>query len=237
MGEIITFKRSDGKDCSGYYAGPAAGDKAPGVVVIQEWWGLNDQIKGVANRLADLGYRALVPDLYRGKVTVEAAEANHLMSSLNFGDAATQDIRGAVQHLKRMSSTVRQAHRGEETRTKVGVVGYCMGGALTVLSAVFVKELDAACSWYGFPPAEAADVKTISIPLQMHFAEQDGFFTPEQARALEGRLKDGKVKYESFWYKANHGFGNEVNLIGTYNAEATKLAWQRTTDFFAKHLK
>ena len=237
MGEIIAFKRSDGKDCSGYYAGPSAGDKAPGVVVIQEWWGLNDQIKGVANRLADLGYRALVPDLYRGKVTVEAAEANHLMSSLNFGDAATQDIRGAVQHLKRMSSTVRQAHRGEETRTKVGVVGYCMGGALTVLSAVFVKELDAACSWYGFPPAEAADVKTISIPLQMHFAEQDGFFTPEQARALEGRLKDGKVKYESFWYKANHGFGNEVNLIGTYNAEATKLAWQRTTDFFAKHLK
>ena len=224
MGDIITFKRPDGKDCSGYYAGPAAGDKVPGVVVIQEWWGLNDQIKGVANQLADLGYRALVPDLYRGKVTVEAAEANHLMSSLNFGDAATQDIRGAVQHLKKMSS-------------KVGVVGYCMGGALTVLSAVFVKELDAACSWYGFPPADAADVKTISIPLQMHFAEQDQFFTPEQARALEGRLKDGKVKYETFWYKANHGFGNEANLIGTYNAEAAELAWQRTTEFFAKHLK
>ena len=224
MGDIITFKRPDGKDCSGYYAGPAAGDKAPGVVVIQEWWGLNDQIKGVANRLADLGYQALVPDLYRGKVTVEAAEANHLMSSLNFGDAATQDIRGAVQHLKKMSS-------------KVGVVGYCMGGALTVLSAVFVKELDAACSWYGFPPADAADVKTISIPLQMHFAEQDQFFTPEQARALEGRLKDGKVKYETFWYKANHGFGNETNLIGTYNAEAAKLAWQRTTEFFAQNLK
>ena len=224
MGDIITFKRPDGKDCSGYYAGPAAGDNAPGVVVIQEWWGLNDQIKGVANQLADLGYRALVPDLYRGKVTVEAAEANHLMSSLNFGDAATQDIRGAVQHLKKMSS-------------KVGVVGYCMGGALTVLSAVFVKELDAACSWYGFPPEDAADVKTISIPLQMHFAEQDQFFTPEQARALEGRLKDGKVKYETFWYKANHGFGNETNLIGTYNAEAAKLAWQRTTEFFAQNLK
>ena len=224
MGDIITFKRPDGKDCSGYYAGPAAGDKVPGVVVIQEWWGLNDQIKEVANRLADLGYRALVPDLYRGKVTVEAAEANHLMSTLNFGDAATQDIRGAVQHLKKMSS-------------KVGVVGYCMGGALTVLSAVFVKELDTACSWYGFPPENAADVKTISIPLQMHFAEQDQFFTPDQARALEGRLKDGKVKYETFWYKANHGFGNEANLIGTYNAEAAELAWQRTTEFFAKHLK
>ena len=224
MGEMITFKRPDGKDCSGYYVAPTAGERAPGVVVIQEWWGLNDQIKGVANRLADLGYRALVPDLYRGKVTVEAAEANHLMTSLNFGDAATQDICGAAQHLKK-------------TSPKVGVVGFCMGGALTVLSAVFVKELDAASSWYGFPPEGAADVRTISIPLQMHFAEQDQFFTPDQARALEGRLKEGKVKHETYWYKANHGFGNEANLIGTYNAEAAKLAWQRTTDFFAKNLK
>ena len=224
MGEMITFKRPDGKDCSGYYVAPTAGERAPGVVVIQEWWGLNDQIKGVANRLADLGYRALVPDLYRGKVTVEAAEANHLMTSLNFGDAATQDICGAAQHLKK-------------TSPKVGVVGFCMGGALTVLSAVFVKELDAASSWYGFPPEGAADVRTISIPLQMHFAEQDQFFTPDQARTLEARLKEGKVKYETYWYKANHGFGNEANLIGTYNAEAAKLAWQRTTDFFAKNLK
>lgn len=224
MGEMITFKRPDGKDCSGYYVAPTAGERAPGVVVIQEWWGLNDQIKGVANRLADLGYRALVPDLYRGKVTVEAAEANHLMTNLNFADAATQDTRGAVQHLKK-------------TSPKVGVVGFCMGGALTVLSAVFVKELDAASSWYGFPPEGAADVRTISIPLQMHFAEQDQFFTPDQARTLEARLKEGKVKYETYWYKANHGFGNEANLIGTYNAEAAKLAWQRTTDFFAKNLK
>jgi len=224
MAEIITFKRPDGKDCSGYYAKPAAGDRAPGVVVIQEWWGLNDQIKGVANKLADLGYRALVPDLYRGKVTVEVAEANHLMTSLNFGDAATQDVRGAVQYLKKTSA-------------KVGVVGFCMGGALTVLAAIYVKEADAASSWYGFPPPEAGDVKTISIPVQLHFAEQDQFFTPENARAFEGRLKEGKVEYETFWYKANHGFGNEANLIGTYNAEAAKLAWQRTTDFFAKHLK
>lgn len=224
MGEMVTFKRPDGKDCSGYYVKPAAGDRAPGVVVIQEWWGLNDQIKGVANRLADLGYRALVPDLYRGTVTVEVAEANHLMTNLNFGDAATQDVRGAVQHLKK-------------TSPKAGVVGFCMGGALTVLSAVFVKELDAASSWYGFPPQGAADVKTIAIPLQMHFAEQDQFFTPDQARALEAKLKEGKVKHETYWYKANHGFGNEANLIGTYNADAAKLAWQRTTDFFARHLK
>jgi carboxymethylenebutenolidase len=222
MGEMISFKRPDGKDCSGYYAKPATGDRAPGVVVIQEWWGLNDQIKGVANRLADLGYRALVPDLYRGKVTVEVEEANHMMTNLNFADAAGQDIRGAVQELKK-------------TSPKAGVVGFCMGGALAVLSAVFVKEANAVSSWYGFPPEGAADVKTISIPLQLHFASQDAFFTPENARTLEAKLKEGKVNFESYWYEANHAFGNETGP--NYNAEAAKLAWQRTVDFFAKHLK
>ncbi|MBI4525157.1 MAG: dienelactone hydrolase family protein [Deltaproteobacteria bacterium] len=219
---MITFKRPDSKDCSGYYTRPAAGDDAPAVVVVQEWWGLNDQIKGVADRLADLGYRAVVPDLYRGKVTVDMAEANHLMTNLNFGDAAGQDIRGAVQYLKKGGR-------------KVGVVGYCMGGALAVLSAVFVKELDAASSWYGFPPEGAADVKTISAPIQLHFAEQDQFFAPDQARALEARLKEGKVNYEVYWYNANHAFGNEKGPY--YNPEAANLAWRRTTEFFAKHLK
>src|SRR5438552_2049951 len=92
---MITFKRPDGKDCSAFYVEPSAGKSAPAMVVIQEWWGLNDQIKGVANRLAGAGYRALVPDLYRGQVGLNAKEAEHLMSSLNFGDAASQDVRGA----------------------------------------------------------------------------------------------------------------------------------------------
>jgi carboxymethylenebutenolidase len=222
MGEMINFKRPDGKDCSGYYAKPSAGDNAPAIVVIQEWWGLNDQIKAVADRLSALGYRAVVPDLYRGKVTVEVEEANHLMTNLNFADAAGQDVRGAVQHLKR-------------TSPKAGVVGFCMGGALAVLSAVFVKEANAVSSWYGFPPEGAADVKTISIPIQFHFAAQDQFFAPDQARALEAKLKEGKVNFESYWYEANHAFGNEAGPY--HNPEAAKLAWQRTVDFFAKHLK
>ncbi len=125
MGQIVTFKRPDGADCKGYLSGPAGNDNAPGIVVIQEWWGLNDQIKGVADRFSALGYRALAPDLYKGKVTLDAAEAGHLMTSLNFGDAATQDIRGAAQYLK-------------QTSAKVGVVGFCMGGALTVVSAMYV---------------------------------------------------------------------------------------------------
>src|SRR5438067_13912333 len=111
MAKTIEYKRPDGKTVKGYLAEPAVGSKAPGVVVIQEWWGLNDQIKGVAERLAALGYRALVPDLYKGKLALDAAEAKHLMTSLNFGDAATQDVRGAAQYLKQSSA-------------KVGVVGF-----------------------------------------------------------------------------------------------------------------
>ena len=89
----VRFERPDGGACHGWYAGAEAEDGAPGVVVIQEWWGLNEQIKGVAGRLAGLGYRVLVPDLFRGKVTLDEAEANHLMTNLDFVDAATQDIR------------------------------------------------------------------------------------------------------------------------------------------------
>ncbi|MFX8133543.1 dienelactone hydrolase family protein, partial [Acinetobacter baumannii] len=87
---MISFKRPDGQELQGYLAKPAKTEGAPGVVVIQEWWGLNDQIRGVADRLARAGYVALVPDLYRGTMTVEEEEAHHLMSNLNFGDAATQ---------------------------------------------------------------------------------------------------------------------------------------------------
>jgi carboxymethylenebutenolidase len=222
MGQMITFKRPDSSDCPGYLASPAGGDKAPGIVVIQEWWGLNDQIKGVAERLAALGYRALVPDLYKGRVTLDAAEANHLMTTLDFGDAATQNVRGAAQHLK-------------QSGAKVGVVGFCMGGALTVLAAMYAPEADACSSWYGFPPEQAGDVKTIKPPLQLHFAEQDGFFTPDAAKALEGRLRDGKVPFESHWYDAGHAFFNQGGQ--NYNAACADQAWDRTTEFFAKHLK
>src|SRR5947199_10614135 len=103
MGEMIQVKRPDEKTCPGYLATPKAGANAPGFVCIQEYWGLNEQIKKTADRFAQAGYRTLVPDLYRGKLVTVADEAKHLMTDLNFPDAAEQDIRGAVQHLKQAS--------------------------------------------------------------------------------------------------------------------------------------
>src|SRR5580698_1421518 len=131
MGTTVTFKRPDEQIIQGYLAEPERAAGAAAIVVIQEWWGLNAQIRGVADRLAKAGYVALVPDLYRGKSTVEAEEAHHLLTGLNFGDAASQDIRGAVQYLKTRCQ-------------KVGVTGFCMGGALTLLTACAAPEVDAA---------------------------------------------------------------------------------------------
>ena len=228
MGEIVRFP-SNGAEGQGYLALPDDG-RGPGVVVLQEWWGLNDQIKGVADKLAADGYRALVPDLYRGKVALERNEAEHLMKGLNFGDAAGQDVRGAVQHLKTSGSA------------RVGVTGFCMGGALTVLSAVNVPEADAAVIWYGYPPLEYVDASKIKAPLMGHWATEDVPFPIAKVDELEKKLRDAKVKFDFHRYNAKHAFANEtadsrkLPIVG-YNPEAAKLAWHRTLDFFAKHLK
>jgi carboxymethylenebutenolidase len=230
MGHMISFKRPDGQSVQGYLAEPAAGANAPGLVVIQEWWGLNAQIKGVADRMAAAGYRALVPDLYRGKVAVEANEAEHLMTNLNFGDAAGQDVRGAVQQLK-------------STSPKVGVTGFCMGGALTLLSVANVPEVDAAVCWYGFPPLEYIDATKIKAPLLAHFAIDDVPFPIATVDKLEEKLRGAGVKFEFHRYQAQHAFANETAVganklpITEYHPAAAELAWKRTMEFFGRHLK
>ena len=230
MGQMIGYKRPDGKSVPGYLAEPKAGASAPGMVVSQEWWGLNDQIKGVADRLAGDGYRALVPDLYRGKVTLDRKEAEHLMTGLNFSDAAGQDVRGAVQYLKAKSP-------------KVGVTGFCMGGALTILSAVNIPEADALVCWYGYPPLEYVDPSKIRAPLMGHFAIDDVPFPIAKVDELEKKLRGAGVKFEFYRYKATHAFANETrvgkNVLPTaeYSPENAKLAWQRTLAFFDLSLK
>ncbi len=226
---MIQYKRPDGNSVEGYLAEPTDKANAPGVVVIQEWWGLDAEVKAVADRLAKAGYRALVPDLYRGKLALEANEAQHLMGGLNFGDAASQDIRGAVQYLKATGSR------------KVAVTGFCMGGALTVLSACNVPELDGTIVWYGYPPLEYVDVQKITKPMMAHWASHDEFFAISGVDQLEEKLKAAGTNYEFYRYDTKHAFANpKADSRGLpplkYDEQAAKLAWDRTLEFLEKNL-
>ena len=226
---MITFQRPDGASVEAYLIEPADSKNAPGVVVIQEWWGLDDEIKNVANRLAKAGYRALVPDLYRGKLALEANEAEHLMNDLNFGDAASQDIRGAVQYLKSTGSN------------KVAVTGFCMGGALTVLSAGLVPESDGTVVWYGYPPLDYVDVSAMTKPMLAHWALHDDFFSIAGVDQIEDKLKSAGVTYDFQRYDAKHAFANpKSDSRGLpplqYNPAAADLAWERTMTFLKNTL-
>jgi carboxymethylenebutenolidase len=229
MGTNVSFARPDGKSVQGYLAEPSQPSNAPAIVVIQEWWGINAQIRGVADRLASAGYQALVPDLYRGKSTVEAEEAHHLMSGLDFADAASQDIRGAVQYLKTRAP-------------KVGVTGFCMGGALTLLALTQSPEIDAGVAWYGCPPLEYIDASQIRAPLQAHWATQDEFFKIETIDLLEEKLRAAGTPHDFYRYLAHHAFANETAIgpgrlpATQYDAVWAQQAWDRTLRFFGHHL-
>lgn len=219
MGEMITFDCPGGEGAAGYLAtadGAAEQSNGVGIVVIQEWWGLNDQIKGVAERFAAEGFTALAPDLYKGRVAGDPDEANHMMTGLDWVGATQQDVRGALQYLKGHCD-------------KTAVMGFCMGGALTLIAAAKLSECDAAVCFYGIPPAEAADPAKIKVPLQAHFAIQDDWCTPEAVKALEARLKTGGVQYELYSYDAAHAFFNET--VDPYDAGAAAQSWDRTLGF------
>lgn len=217
MGELVQLMRPDGKPFHAYVA-EAAEAKAPSVVLIQEWWGLNEQMKGLAERLAKEGFRAIVPDLYHGKLAKDADEANHLMSGLNFVDAAEQDIQAAVDFVKNQSD-------------RVGVAGFCMGGALTLISATRVRPIDAAVCFYGIPPIDLLDVSAIQAPLLGHFAKRDDWCSPDAVKQLEQRLQAANVGYEFHEYEADHAFMNEKRPE-VFDQAAADLAWRRTVDFF-----
>ena len=229
MGEMIEFTRPDGKKAPGYYAAPPGGTtSAPGVVMIEEWWGVTGYIKSQADTLAADGFRVLVPDLFRGRTAAVGDEANHMMEGLDFGDAATQDTRGAAKYLLSTGSK------------KVGVMGFCMGGALTILAAMYDPEFSAAVTFYGYPPPEAGDVGKIKVPLQGHWALHDDFFKIEGVDKIEARLKEAGTPHEFHRYDAKHAFHNPNQPgnagLGHHDQRAADLAWRRSVDFLKSHL-
>ena len=222
MGEMIEYVCPNGDQVPGYLA--KADQVESALVVLSEWWGLQDQIKGICDRFAQQGVTALAPDLFGGKVVAyhDMSEANKLMESLDFMDATDEKIGGAVSYLK-------------VTSKKVGLTGFCMGGALTILGAMRLKGIDAAICFYGLPPEEAGDVARIKVPLQGHFASEDFWCTPPVVAACEQKLKQGGVDYQFYTYAAQHAFMNEQRS-DVYDAQAADQAWQRCIEFCRQHL-
>lgn len=223
MGTRITFNRPDGKDASGYLAKAGKGN-APSVVVIQEWWGLQDQIRGICDRFALAGFDALAPDLYNGVVVPyhDRDAAGKEMGSLNFLDATEQTVRGAVQYLKKNG-------------VKVGLTGFCMGGAVTIIGACRIPEISAAVCFYGIPPEAVAKPADVKVPLMGHFALRDDWCTPEAADKFAAAMQAAGKKPEFYKYDADHGFVNEQRPDAHDRAHA-ELAWERTCGFWRQHL-
>jgi carboxymethylenebutenolidase len=212
----VTFPSSAGEASGVLVAPDGASGKPPGVVVIQEWWGINEQIQAMAQRYADAGFVAIVPDLYHGKLAKDADEAGKLMKELDFGKAV-QEIAGAVAFVRERSSG------------KVAVTGYCMGGALSFAAAVNIRGLAAVAPYYGLP----GDLPwgQVDAPIQAHFATHDDWATVAGAQKIKDAVK---VPMELHVYDAQHAFCNE-RRPEVYNAEAAKLAWDRTLAFLRSH--
>jgi carboxymethylenebutenolidase len=229
MGEMIEFA-SNGSTAAGYLATPSS-TPAPGVMVIQEWWGLVPQIKGVADQLADEGFVALAPDLYHGEIAehTEMDKAASLMSSLPM-DRAARDMGGAIDAL-----LANPAVAGDS----VGVVGFCMGGMLTlVVAAQQGDRVGAAAPYYGAPLGDSApDWSGLTAPVLGHFAEQDDFFPPDAVQALGAELRGmGKDVTIEVLPGTGHAFGNEENPLGTHHPDAAEQCWNHTLEFLHRHL-
>ena len=224
MGEMIEF-RTNGSVTPGYLTTPLTED-GPGVVVIQEWWGLVDHIKDVCDRLAASGFYALAPDLYKGKVSTEPDEAAKEMMALRM-DEASKDMSGAVEELSMRTG-----------KDQVGVVGFCMGGGLAYVLAASNPKVKALVPFYGVIPWPDAmpDYSKIVAAIQGHYAEKDDFASPKVVRELEEKLKDLGKSVEFYIYPGTeHAFFNDVRPE-VYDASASIQAWDRTLEFFKEHL-
>lgn len=229
MAEQIEFT-SNGDRAPGYLVLPASGS-GPGVVVIQEWWGLDSGIRTMADRLAEAGFVALAPDLYRGELAGhdEMDKAAELMGALP-PDRAARDLSGAVDFLAGHDAT---------TGDGLGIVGFCMGGMLTfLLAALRPDRITAAVPFYGFPQGDdEPDWAPMTAVVRGHMAEQDDFFGPEAARALEAKLQGmGKDVTLTVHQGSGHAFMAPHNALGTFDEELSARLWPEVVAFLHERL-
>lgn len=220
MGEKVTFP-SNGSTAHGYLALPESGS-GPGLIVIQEWWGLVDHIVDLTDRFAAAGFVALAPDLYGGKTTHDAETAGKYLTELPVEQAA-RDLGGAVDYL---------LGRPEVTSSSVGAVGFCMGGGFVLLLAKNQGEkVSIAISCYPANTGMLGDLTGIAASVQLHLAEKDDFFPLDAGQELANTLREGGTDVTVHVYpNEGHAFLNDENLLGTYDKEAADLLWKRMVD-------
>lgn len=224
MTPTVTFPARNGKPASGELFLPPGDNRVPGLILVQEWWGVNDHIRSVARRFAAAGFAVLAIDLYHGVVAKDADEARKLMTALD-GDQSIEEIAGAVRFL--------QAHpRGAG---KVGILGFCLGGAFAFRAAANLPELSAAVPFYGLPPAEKVDYTKTRVPIQAHFASRDQRVPADKAREIQKTIEAHGGTMELFVYEADHAFVNDTRP-DVYNPAAAEAALGRAIAFLGKHL-
>jgi len=222
-GTMVEFPANGGSS-SAYLAAPASGS-GPGVLVIQEWWGLVPHIKRVSDRLAAEGFSALAPDLFHGQTASEPDTAGKLFMALNIAQAE-KDLRGAATYLASRSQT-----------PKIGAVGFCMGGQLALFAATLNPSVGACVNFYGVHPNVKPDYTRLSGPVLGLYAEKDAFVTPAVARQVDADIrKAGKVSEIHIYPGVDHAFFNDERSE-VYNRAAAEDAWRRTLAFLRRHLQ
>jgi carboxymethylenebutenolidase len=215
---------TNGTTTSGYLATPASGT-GPGIIVLQEWWGLVQHIKAVCDRFAAEGFTALAPDMYHGQTASEPDAAGKLFMALNIAQAE-KDLRGAATYLRTHSSTA-----------VLGAVGFCMGGQLALFAATLNPAVGACVNFYGIHPNVKPDYSKLSGPVLGLFAEKDGFVTPQVARDVDAAIKKaGKSSEIHIYPGVDHAFFNDERA-DVYDKAAAADAWRRTLALFRQHLK
>lgn len=219
----VEFAANGGR-ATGYLAEPA--EPGPGVVVMQEWWGVDEHIRDVCDRFAAEGFVALAPDLYHGETTDQPSEAEQKMMALSM-DEAEREMRGAVDYVA--------GH--EKCDGTVGTIGFCLGGGLSVWAAAANPKVGAAVTYYYVMPHGKPDFSRIQAPVQGHFGTADAFVAPQDAEALEAELREAGVDAVFEYYEgAGHAFFADHDRLGTYHEDHARNAWGRTVDFLRRHL-
>ncbi len=225
-GEMIRFA-ANGGTAPGYLVGPDSGKGGPGLVLLQEWWGLVDHIKDVADRFAAAGFVVLAPDLYDGQQTKSPDQAAKMFMALRIGEAA-KDIRGAARHL---------LARADVSPKRVGVLGFCMGGQLALYAGQeYPGEFGAVVDFYGVHPNVPIDPAKVKVPVQLHFGKRDTSVPEPTARELVERLSQSSAEVDAHFYEADHAFFNDTRPE-VHDRAAADQAWNRSVDFLKKHLR